>query len=144
MQRRTLFIALCLLTTGAAADDFKVIKLEQDMRNLERQVQGLTREVADLRARLARSREQRTLSRAAGQPAPSSFDWLSAENWDRVRPGVSELEVISILGPPTSMRPAEGGRVLLYAMEIGANGFLSGSVTLKDQEVAAVEKPTLK
>ena len=45
---------------------------------------------------------------------------------------------------PTSMRPAEDGRVLLYAMEIGSNGFLSGSVTLKGQQVVAVEKPTLK
>ena len=145
MQRRTLFIALCLLTTGAVADDFKVIKLEQDMRNLERQVQGLTREVADLRSRLARSGEQRPLSRASGHTQPASFDWLSAANWDRVRPGMSELEVISILGPPTSMRPAEeDGRVLLYALEIGSNGFLSGSVTFEDQQVAAVERPTLK
>src|SRR5688572_17644339 len=120
MQRRTLFIALCLLTTGAAADDFKVIKLEQDVRNLERQVQGLTREIADLRSRLVRSGEQRPLGRLSGHREPVSFDWLSAVNWDRVRPGMSELEVIGILGPPTSMRPAEDGRVLLYAMEIGS------------------------
>jgi hypothetical protein len=144
MQRRILLTAMCLLTSGAAADDFKIIKLEQDVRNLERQVQSLTREIADLRSRVARSGEQPSLSRAAGQSQPASFDWLSATNWNRVRPGMSEFEVIGILGPPTSMRPAEAGRVLLYAMEIGSNGFLSGSVTLKDQEVAAVEKPSLK
>jgi hypothetical protein len=144
MQRRILFIALCLLTAGAAADDFKVIKLEQDVRNLERQVQGLTREITDLRSRLARSGESRAPGRPSAQAQPASFDWLSAANWDRVRPGMSELEVISLLGPPTSMRPAEGGRVLLYALEIGSNGFLSGSVTLEAQQVAAVERPTLK
>jgi hypothetical protein len=145
MQRRILFIALCLLSAGAAAaDDFKVIKLEQDVRNLERQVQGLTREIADLRSRLARSGESRALGRTSDHAQPASFDWLSAANWERVRPGMSELEVIGILGPPTSMRPAADGRVLLYALEIGSNGFLSGSVTLEEQQVAAVEKPTLK
>ena len=144
MQRPTLFLALCLLSAGAAADDFKIIKLEQDVRNLERQVQGLTREIADLRSRLARSGERLELDRASGRPQPASFDWLSAKNWDRVRPGMSELELIGLLGPPTSMRPAEDGRVLLYAMEIGSNGFLSGSVTLKAQQVVSVEKPALR
>ena len=57
---------------------------------------------------------------------------------------MSELELIGLLGPPTSMRPAEDGRVLLYAMEIGSNGFLSGSVTLKAQQVVSVEKPALR
>jgi hypothetical protein len=144
MQRPTLFVALCLLSAGAAADDFKIIKLEQDVRNLERQVQSLTREVAELRSRLSRTGERPALDRSSGQLPPASFEWLSAANWDRVRPGMPEFELIALLGPPTSMRPAEDGRVLLYAMEIGSNGFLSGSVTLRDQQVVAVEKPTLK
>jgi hypothetical protein len=144
MQRPTLFIALCLLTAGAAADDFKIIKLEQDVRNLERQVQGLMREVTELRSRLSRTGERPALDRASGPMQAASFEWLSAANWDRVRAGMTEFELIGLLGPPTSMRPAEEGRVLLYAMEIGSNGFLSGSVTLKGQQVVAVEKPTLK
>ena len=61
-----------------------------------------------------------------------------------VRPGMSELEVIAILGSPTSMRTEEGARVLLYALEIGASGFLVGSVRLRERSVESVQNPTLR
>ena len=57
---------------------------------------------------------------------------------------MSELEVIGILGPPTSMRQEGEARVLLYAMEIGSAGFLGGSVELRDRAVSEVHKPALK
>ncbi len=57
---------------------------------------------------------------------------------------MSELEVIEILGQPTSMRSEGDSRLLLYAMEIGASGFLSGSVRLRDGEVVEVQTPILK
>ena len=72
MQRRILATALCLLSAGSGADDFKIIKLEQDVRNLERQVQTLQREVAELRTRLARGGEQRPSDRRFEQLQPAS------------------------------------------------------------------------
>ena len=42
------------------------------------------------------------------------------------------------------MRDENGTRVLLYAMEIGSSGFLSGSIALKDRVVVDVHKPVLK
>jgi hypothetical protein len=57
---------------------------------------------------------------------------------------MSELEVISLLGPPTSMRTTDGQRVLLYAMEIGASGFLSGRVNMRDRVVLEVQSPVLR
>jgi hypothetical protein len=57
---------------------------------------------------------------------------------------MSELEVISSLGPPTSMREEGGARVLLYAMEIGVSGFLGGSVKLRERAVVEVAQPTLQ
>ena len=56
---------------------------------------------------------------------------------------MSELEVIDLLGAPTSMRAEGDARVLLYAMEIGSSGFLRGSVTLRDRAVVEVQQPTL-
>ncbi len=135
------------LNTASAADDFKVIKLEQDVRNLERQVQELTRQVADLQQRSSRTSTQVTRpdNRASGVQASSS-NWLVADNWKQVHPGMSEMDVIRLLGPPTTMRGAADGadRQLFYALEIGPNGFLSGSITLKDRKVTVVELPTLK
>jgi hypothetical protein len=57
---------------------------------------------------------------------------------------MSELEVLEILGPPTSMRGEAGERVLLYALEIGNAGFLAGNVTLRDRVVSTIETPRLK
>lgn len=144
---RTSRVALLMLVCMQveAADDFKIIKLEQDVRNLERQVQDLSRQLAELQQRDSRSDDQRVPApRPAAQP-PSS-QWLDATNWNRVRAGMSELEVISTLGPPTSLRGADdgGSRTLIYAMEIGSSGFLSGSVQLKDRRVTEVQKPVLK
>lgn len=135
--------ALLWAVPTAAADDFKVIKLEQDVRNLERQVQTLSRQLDELKMQLSRSGDRPAI---ASSPTPSTMTgaWLDASNWQRLKPGMSELEVISALGPPASMREEDGVRVLLYAMEIGSSGFLSGSVSLRDRVVVEVQKPTLR
>jgi hypothetical protein len=134
---------LALISAFARADDFKIIKLEQDVRNLERQVGTLSRQIDELRVRLSRSGE-RPVSAPSSAAEPPSSAWLVTSNWDRIRAGMSELEVINVLGPPTSMRVDDDARVLLYALEIGTGGFLSGSLTLKERQVVDVERPTLK
>ena len=63
----------------------------------------------------------------------------------RVRVGMNELDVIRLLGKPTTMRGGEAeARTLLYAVEIGGSGFLGGSVELRNHQVVAVNKPVLK
>lgn len=125
------------------ADDFKVIKLEQDMRNLERQVSELSRQLAALQRRDGQPAV--SPSRASAPVSADSPAWLDARNWERIRDGMSELDVIQLLGKPASMRDESGdSRTLLYAMEIGSSGFLSGSVQLKQRQVASVSKPVLK
>jgi hypothetical protein len=137
--------ALVLTASLAAADDFKVIKLEQDVRNLEREVQTLNREVDELRAQLDRGGDKSSFAAPPSTPsAPTASSWLEVANWNRLHPGMEELAVIEVLGPPTSMREENGVRVLLYAMEIGSSGFLGGSVSLRDRKVVEVQKPVLK
>jgi hypothetical protein len=142
-------MALLLIAAahGAAAqDDYKVIKLEQDMRNLERQVQELSRQLGDAQRQIAQlgGRPVTRTDRSAPAAVDSSTPWLDVENWDRLRQGMTELQVIELLGPPTSMRAEGDARTLFYAMEIGSNGFLSGTVRLEGRKVANVQKPTLR
>lgn len=147
---RNLLIAALLALLGQsalAADDatYRLMKLEQEVRNLDRQVQTLTRQLDELKQQSARAGDRSSAApRAPTSAAASSTAWLEAARWDRVRPGMGELEVIEILGPPTSMRQDGDARVLLYAMEIGSAGFLSGSVELRDRKVSEVLKPSLK
>lgn len=128
----------------SAADDYKVIKLEQDVRRLEQQVRDLSREIADLRRQsgapaLSAPREQ---ERAASSSSPP---WLQLKNWQRLRVGMTELEVIDALGPPSSTRPAgDAGRTLFYALEIDTGSFLGGNVELRDRRVVEINTPVLK
>jgi hypothetical protein len=146
-MRHLLFVSLTLFACAvSAADDFKVIKLEQDVRNLERQVQTLSRQLDELKLQLGRARDIPVSASQATAPASAdgSTAWLTVANWGRVHAGMSELEVIGLLGPPTSMRQEGDKRLLLYAMEIGSSGYLSGSVSLLERTVVEVSKPVLK
>src|SRR5262245_31661029 len=110
-------IAVPLLGHGALAQDdatYRVMKLEQDVRNLERQVQTLTRQLDELKQQAARAGDRSAPSTrsSSASAATSSTAWLEAARWDRVRTGMSELEVIGILGPPTSLRQEGDARVL--------------------------------
>lgn len=142
------FLTLLLLATSqfAVADDFKVIKLEQDVRSLEQQVRELSRQVAELQRSSGRPGDQSTSMDRQAPVVTGTSLWLDARNWDRIRIGMSELQVIEILGPPTSLRgDADASlRTLLYALEIGTANFLGGQVKLEEHRVTQVEKPTLK
>jgi hypothetical protein len=136
--------ALMLISSAAwATNDPRVSFLEQEVRNLQRQVLALSRQVDELRTRPDRPRG-RPLAPAKAASAADPARWTDAANWKQLRAGMSELEVINLLGPPTSMREQDDARVLLYAMEIGASGFLGGSITLREREVTEVRQPTLQ
>jgi hypothetical protein len=139
-----IWIAFLLLPlTASATDEGRISFLEQEVRNLQRQVLSLSRQVDELRTRPDRPAATSTVRK--GTATPSNPDqWLDARRWRQLRAGMSELEVISALGPPTSMREESGARVLLYAMEIGTSGFLGGSVTLRDRSVVEVRQPELQ
>lgn len=136
-------VLLCLPLWAHAADDARVTRLEQDVRALQRDLQALTRQIQQLQLQTTRPG---TESRAPPAPVPADTGtgWLDAAKWRRLRPGMSELEVIGTLGPPTSTRAESSTRELLYAMEIGTSAFLAGSVLIRDHVVVEVRIPTLK
>lgn len=135
---------LLYVPVGAqAADDPRVTRLEQDVRALQRDMQALTRQIQQMQFQTTRPG---TDGRMPPPPAPADTGtgWLDASKWRRLRTGMSELDVIGTLGPPTSTREEKGTRELLYAMEIGSTAFLAGSVLLRERAVVEVRIPTLK
>jgi hypothetical protein len=151
-------VALMLAPWAAAAQDHRVTYLEQEVRSLQRQVMALSRQVEQL-SRPAPERPALSDAHSAAQSSEQASDrasthrasvdranaaWVNAGKWQRLRVGMGELEVIELLGPPTSMRQQDGARVLLYAMELGASGFLGGSVTFRDRAVSEIRKPELQ
>jgi hypothetical protein len=135
-------LPLALVSTAASQDSGRISFLEQEVRNLQREIMALSRQVDELRLRPDRVAPSQ---RPAGTEAMAgASQWLDAAKWKRLRPGMSELEVITMLGPPTSMREESGARVLYYALEIGSSGYLGGSVTMRDRVVTEVRQPTLQ
>jgi len=145
MVRLPLLAMLSLIPTAAiAADETRISFLEQEVRNLQRQVQTLSRQMDELRTRPDRLELQIPKAGSATGAAPAGLPrWVDVSLWRRIKPGMSELEVISSLGRPSSMREDSGTHMLLYALEIGS-GFLGGSVILKDHIVVEVRQPTLQ
>lgn len=134
-------LMICLPLAASAADEGRFSYLEQEVRNLQRQVSALTRRIDEV----TRPRSATAPTRSTTRPAPAaSTDWVDADKWRKLKPGMSELEVVSALGAPTSMREVDGARVLFYAMELGSSGFLGGSVKFRDRAVVEVQQPVLQ
>lgn len=132
---------------GAAVDDYKVIKLEQDVRRLEGQVRELSRQIAELRHEPTAAPEQlQTPENRTAASSTSTPQWLRTKQWQALQVGMSELQVIETLGPPTSTRVASDGdsRILFYSLELAANSFLSGSVEMRDRRLVEIKRPELK
>jgi hypothetical protein len=138
---------MLLTSTFSRADELKTTNLQQDVLELQRLVRQQQQHIEALE-RQAGSRPPVSTTAAPGVARTTEVpaNWLNGSDWERVRPGTSELEVIRILGVPSSLRKSADGvqRVLYYALEIGTGGFLSGSVTIADHKVVAMEKPTIK
>jgi hypothetical protein len=142
---RLLLATLLLLepVAASAADSIEISRVQQDIRDLKRDVETLTRRMDELRVQLARPGDAPPRA-ATPSAAAGAVTWVDATKWRQLKAGMSELEVIAALGAPTSMRTENGDRVLLYAMEIGTTGFLAGSVTLRERVVAEVQMPVLR
>jgi hypothetical protein len=140
-------LLFCAPIVAFSADDLKVTQLEQEVRTLQREVSTQSRQIDDLRRQLARLSDQRSVPEAPVPTpalAPPNTSWLEAARWKQVKVGMTELEVIHLLGAPASMRIANQERLLLYAMEVGSTGFLSGSVAFRDGVVVTVKTPVLQ
>lgn len=72
--------------------------------------------------------------------AESPPEWHTPSNWDRIKDGMSEKQVISILGRPTSTKNILY-RTLFYRGEVTGSGFVSGNVELWNDRVRQVNKP---
>jgi hypothetical protein len=145
---RMVFALICSVLIAApaiAAEDYRVMKLEQDMRMLERLVQTLQRQLLDIQQQVRRSDPTIIIDDNRGATNDSEQKWLTAAAWNRIKTGMSELQVIEILGRPTALRPdASERRALLYTLEIGTTGFLTGTISFENGAVVEVQTPTLR
>jgi hypothetical protein len=134
---------------AGAQDELRVRQLENEVSRLQRELDAQSRRIDEL------ERNIRGSAASALSPAPpdvirrdteSSPAWLLTTNWDRIKPGMKDVDVIALLGRPTTIRPDPDGKghSLMYALELGPNAVLAGSVRLDESGVAQVTKPILR
>src|SRR3954469_11965698 len=104
-MQRTLLILVLLVAPAVplAADDARVIRLEQDVRTLQREMQDLSRQLGQARLQITRPGPENGIS----PPSPlvaASPAWVDAAKWKQLKSGMGELEVMSTLGTPTTTR----------------------------------------
>jgi hypothetical protein len=140
--------------TGAPAysqrvDDLRVRQLETEVMRLQRELDAQSRRLDALergQREAAAARPSSALPSVPSRQEDDSPAWLISTNWDKVRPGMRELDVIALLGRPTTVRidPDRKGRLLMYAMELGPNAILAGNVRFTDAGVVEVNRPQLR
>jgi hypothetical protein len=136
----------------AFADDAaRVSRLESEIQQLRAQVDEQNRRIQRLEAELARrsggSPSAAAPRRAASddgarKPAPAGPQpWHSPAPWSRVGKGMSEDEVVALLGEPTAVESVEGFKTLFYRGATAAGASVNGMVNLRDERVVAVVMP---
>lgn len=140
--------ALALPLPALAQEDLRVRQLESDVRQLQRQVEMQSQRIDSLErgARSPGSAPPPLATTPGSRAADSSPAWLVSTNWDKLHTGMKELDVIALLGRPTTVRSDESGKThtMYYAMELGPNNFLTGNVTFGSAGVAEINRPALK
>ena len=151
--------AACALAFGvlaqspAVADDAaRISRLETEIQQLRAQLDEQNRRIQRLEAELERrgglpqpraqlEPQPRTGGRQSDTPVTSGPQpWHSASAWERIQPGMTEAEVVAVLGTPTAAESIGALKSLFYR-GLAGRAELSGHVNLKDGRVVAVSKP---
>lgn len=129
---------------AAPIDEFRLSDIEQKIRDLEATVREQARLISQLQSQPASSRSN-AVPAVGLRNSSTELPWINAATWARLKPGMSELQVVELLGTPTQLRVADDQtRQLLYTLEIGRSGYLSGRITFNQGVVASIEIPTLR
>jgi hypothetical protein len=134
--------ALTLLLCGPAVAQTHDPRVDE----LKKETAQLKRMIADQEQRIAELEKTVKALQAAAAPLPARIPsetplWHRPSNWAQIKTGMSEAEVVAILGPPTSVDTSIDRRTLLYTPDAKSTSTLTGSVTLIGDRVTAMVPP---
>ena len=132
-----LAIVLCLgvTSTTAWADDFaRIRQLEDDVKLLKQSIVKQGNRIDTLERSLS------NYNKNLPTVSDTSDGWHNLINWQSIKHGMSERQVISILGQSTSFIDVLTMRTIYYRGKINGS-FVSGNIVLDDDRVVAVSIP---
>ena len=146
MLRYLFAVAILVITaTASAQQPDRVRQLEQDVNLLKRTVSEQAMRIE----RLEREVRGPSSGTDAGGAAPSQpriaislTPWHDRKSWGSVKNGMSEAQVMTILGRPTSAEAVgDSIKTLFYRGEVPGSGSVSGNIKLHDDRVWQVNIP---
>jgi outer membrane protein assembly factor BamE (lipoprotein component of BamABCDE complex) len=135
-----LLAAACIAT--AQTRDPRVDDLTKETAQLKRTIADQERRIAELEKTVKAL--QGVAAPSSGRIPPDTPPWHLASNWNLITKGMSEAQVVGILGPPTSLQSVTDVRTLFYQPDSRSSTSLNGSVTLTDDRVTASVPPNIK
>jgi SmpA / OmlA family len=116
---------------------------------LTKETAQLKHRVADQEARIAELERAVKVLQSAAAPMPAPIPsptplWHRASNWTQIKVGMSEAQVVAILGSPTNVDSSIDKRTLLYEPDARSTSPLKGSVTLIGDRVTAMTPPAFQ
>ena len=113
---------------------------------LTKETAQLKRKIADQEGRIAELERAVKVLQSAAAPLPAPIPsptplWHRASNWTQIKVGMSEAQVVAILGSPTHVDSSIDRRTLVYEPDASSTSPLKGSVTLIGDRVTAMTPP---
>src|SRR5688500_15771576 len=87
-------------SSAAPVDTLRVRQLESEVNRLQRELSAQARRIDELERAVRHGGRPRSAAGLADR-ADNSPAWLVSTNWERLRPGMKEVDVIALLGRPT-------------------------------------------
>jgi hypothetical protein len=133
-----LYLTLPLIAMAQAPDP-RIDGLRKEAAELKITIADQERRIAELERIV---KELQTVAAPVPTTIPTPIPpWHLAPNWILIKKGMSEAQVVEILGPPTSVDSTVDVRTLLYQPDSRATTRLNGTVTLTDDRVTALVPP---
>ncbi len=139
-----LLLVILLVSSNSWTEDLSRSKqLEADVIILKRTVMEQGSRIETLERQLSSGRVSSSppVRHPSSQSSSNFSGWQNPANWIRVKDGMFESQVVSILGQPTSVKNIRPYRTIFYWGEVGRSGFVSGNVKFNDDRVWKVNKP---
>ena len=154
MPTRIAFLAAFQLSgmpTAVADDAARISRLETEIQQLRTLVNEQARRIQRLEEELSRrvgasepqSRPRPRVGemRTDGAQSAARQPWHGAAAWDRVATGMTEDEVMQVLGKPTSAESVGVLKTLFYRGAAPGGPPVGGHVNFKDGRVVAIRRP---
>jgi hypothetical protein len=115
-------------------------ELKQDIAQLKRTIAEQDRRIAQL------EKDVRALQiSAVPGPIPSLVPaWHSASNWNLIKVGMSRVQIVEILGPPTREGSVMDVQTLYYNPGANSTSTLSGTITLVGDRLTEMTPPAFE